>query len=161
MRRMALILAGLAFAAATLPLLPKEVKSDPRLKGAFRKPAQNGWTFVHLEGTPSEIGFQHGYLLAPEILDAERVTALEQAHNSKKDWKFFRNAARDMMWPHIEAEYRAELEGIAAGLKAKGVPLDVWDVVALNASLEWGYYVKEYDREHQLSSAAQIGRAHV
>jgi hypothetical protein len=154
MRRLPLILAGLAFAAATLPLVPKDAKSDPRLKGAFRKPAQNGWTFVHLEGTPSEIGFQHGYLLAPEILDAEEVTALEQTHDGKKNWKFFRTAAREMMWPHIEAEYRAELEGIAAGLEAKGVHLDVWDVVALNASPEWGYYVKEYDREHQLPTAA-------
>ncbi len=30
---------------------------------------QGGWTYVHLEGTPAEIGYQHGYLLAPEIAD--------------------------------------------------------------------------------------------
>ena len=102
MRRIALILASLVLVATTLPLVPKEAKTDPRLKGAFRKPAQNGWTFVHLAGTPSEIGFQHGYLLAREIRDAENVTVLEQTRDSKKDWKFFRTAAQDMMWPHIE-----------------------------------------------------------
>ena len=119
------------------------------MKGAFRKPAQKGWIFVHLEGTPSEIGFQHGYLLAQEILDAEKVIVLEQTHSGRKDWKFFRNAARDMMWPHIEPEYREELQGIADGLKARGVNLDVWDVVGLNAAMEWDYYVKEYDRQHR------------
>ena len=156
MRRIALILASLVLVATTLPLVPKDAKTDARLKGAFRRPAQMGWTFVHLEGTPSEIGFQHGYLLAREIRDAENVTVLEQTRDSKKDWKFFRTAAQDMMWPHIEQEYREELLGIAEGLKAKGVNLDVWDVVALNALPEWGYYVKEYDRQHHLSTSASL-----
>jgi hypothetical protein len=156
MRRIALILASLVLVATTLPLVPKDAKTDPRLNGAFRKPAQNGWTFVHLEGTPSEIGFQHGYLLAREIRDAENVTVLEQTRDSKKDWKFFRTAAQDMMWPHIEQEYREEMQGIAEGLKARGVGLDVWDVVALNALPEWGYYVKEYDRQHHLSTSASL-----
>ena len=53
-------------AAVSASMTPK---SDPRLKGAFRRPAVNAWTLVHLEGTPSEIGYQHGYLLAPEIQD--------------------------------------------------------------------------------------------
>jgi hypothetical protein len=156
MRRIAMILAALIVLAAALPLIPKDAKSDPRLKGAFRKPAQSGWTFVHLEGTPSEIGFQHGYLLAQEILDAEKVVVLEQAHDTKKDWKFFRAAAKDMMWPHIEPEYREELQGIADGLKAKGVNLDVWDVVGLNAAMEWGYYMKEYEKQHRSNAAASL-----
>jgi hypothetical protein len=27
--------------------------------------ARRGWTYVHLEGDPGQIGFQHGQLLAP------------------------------------------------------------------------------------------------
>ncbi len=126
------------------------------MKGAFRQPAQNGWIFVHLEGTPFDMGFQHGYLLAPEIEDAEKVVVLEQTHEGKKDWKFFRNAAKDMMWPHIEPQYREELHGITAGLKAKGIKLDLWDVVALNAFCEWDYYVKEYDRQHRAKACASL-----
>ena len=94
MRRIAWTLAGMVLLAAVLPIFPKDAPTDPRLKGAFRKSPQNGWTFVHLEGTPSQIGFQQGYLLAPEIQDTEKVIALEQTHDNNKDWKFFRDAAK-------------------------------------------------------------------
>lgn len=130
--------------------------TDPRMKGAFRRPPQDGWTYVHLEGTPSEIGYQHGYLLAPEIEDMLKVVALQQTHNSKKDWQFFRDAAQNMMWPHIEPEYREELQGIADGANAAGLKLDVWDVVALNAAEEWSYYVEQYDKDHGIKSAANL-----
>ncbi len=133
--------------------------SDPRLKPAFRLPEKNGWTFVHLEGQPADIGFQHGYLLAPEIDDMLKVTMLEETHDNNKDWQFFRDAARNMMWPRIDQEYREELQGIADGANAKGVKLDLWDVVALNGAEEWEYYVKQYDKEHGIQSAASTGCA--
>jgi hypothetical protein len=134
---------------------------ETELKGAFRRSENNGWTFVHLQGTPHEIGFQNGYLLAPEIEDTLKVTILEQIHNSKKDWQFFRDAAQNMMWPHIEPEYREELQGISDGVNAHGVKpgmkIDLWDVVALNAAEEWEYYVKEYDRARGIKSTASLG----
>jgi hypothetical protein len=154
MRRIALSLAPLVFVAGSLPLYPQQVQPNAHMKGAFRKPAQNGWIFVHLEGNPFDIGFQHGSLLAAEIQDAERAVLLEQTHDGKKDWDFYRNAAKDMLWPHIEQQYREELQGITEGLQAKGVKLDVWDVVALNAFCEWDYYVKEYDRQHRATAHA-------
>jgi hypothetical protein len=113
---------------------------DPRLKSSLRRPEQNGWIFVHLEGRPSEIGFQHGYHLAPEIEEAQKVIALELTRDTKRDWQFYRDAAEKMLWPHIEPEYREELSGIVEGLKARGVKLDLWDVVATNAWLEFPYY---------------------
>ena len=132
----------------------REPQNDPRLKKSFRKPDQNGWIFVHLEGSPSEIGFQHGYLLAPEIEDAQKVVALGLVHDSKKDYAFFRTAAEKVLWPHIEAQYRDELKGIVEGLKAKNVPLDIWDVVVLNAWLELTpYYTGWYDQAHKVASA--------
>ena len=39
---------------------------DARLKPAYRF-ERGGWVYVHLEGSPADIGYQHGYLLAPEI----------------------------------------------------------------------------------------------
>lgn len=146
-----LLLMGLAFS-----LVSREPQPDPRLKHSFRRADQNGWTFVHLEGAPSEIGFQHGYLLAPEIRDGQKVTALELTHDNKKSWKFFRQAAKDMLWPHIEQEYRDELQGITDGVNARGVKLDLWDIVAANASLEWSYYVKQYDKEHKIASPPAV-----
>ena len=123
------------------------------LHGAFRLPPKNGWTFVHLQGTPHQIGFQNGYLLAPEIQDTLNVVKLEAEHDYKKPWSFLRDAAEHMMWPHIEQEYRDELQGIADGASAHGINIDVWDVVGLNALTEWEYYNKQYDKEHGVQTA--------
>ncbi|HEY0796206.1 MAG TPA: C45 family peptidase [Acidisarcina sp.] len=127
---------------------------DARIEHAYRRPPQNGWTYVHLEGTPSQIGYQHGYLLASEIADGEKVLALETTHDTGHDWAFFRNAAKTMLWPRIGEEYRQEMTGIASGLKAKGLKLDLWDVVAMNAAEEWTYYTAQYDQQHGVKPPA-------
>lgn len=140
----------------TFPLLAQNAATDPRLKHAVREPQRNGWTFVHLEGSPADIGFQHGYLLAPEIDDMLKVTIFETKRDNHQEWQFFRDAARTMMWPRIDQEYRDELQGIADGANAKGVKLDLWDVVALNAAEEWSYYAKQYDQEHSIQPPASL-----
>ncbi len=148
--------------AASLPVASlyaapaRESQSDPRLSKAFRRPELNGWIFVHLEGTPQEIGFQHGYLLAPEIEDTQKVIKLGLTHDSHKSYSFFRTAAEKVLWPRVEPQYREELQGIADGLKARGVALDLWDVVVMNGSMELSpYYTTWYDKQHQLSSVRQ------
>jgi len=50
-----------------------------------------------------------------------------------------------VFWPRAGAEYQEELRGIAEGAQAGGVLLDLWDVVALNASIEVGYYTQVLD----------------
>jgi hypothetical protein len=137
MPRIPILLSALVL---TLALTLVSSEPDPLLRKASRAPEHNGWIQVHLEGTPAEIGFQHGYLLAAEIEDNFKDLSTEIEHDEKRDWSFFRAAARDVFWPHIEQEYRDELNGIVAGLKARGVRLDIWDVVALNAWLELPYY---------------------
>src|SRR5579864_3854386 len=120
---------------------PAQGSSDARLQKSYRF-QQGGWTYVHLEGSPSEIGFQHGYLLAPEIADALAAIQMFDTHSTQRDWEFFRTTARQMLWPHIDVEYQQELQGIADGAKAHGVNLDVYDIVALNAFEEVpDYYV--------------------
>src|SRR5450631_1222254 len=107
MRRTAVFVVLLMLALA-LTLASREPQADPRLKNSFRRPEHNGWIFVHLEGGPAAIGYQHGYLLATEILDAQREVRNELGHDEKKDWQFFRDAARDMLWPRVDQEYRDE-----------------------------------------------------
>jgi len=103
---------------------------------------RGGWTYVHLEGAPHDIGVQHGYLMAPEIADFYGVVRLEMTHNTQRNWEFFRRAGREMLWPKIDGEYQEELQGITDGLKDHGVKLDLWDVVAMNAFAELpDYYV--------------------
>src|SRR2546423_1003316 len=143
-----ILFAGVA--ASTTP------KMDARMKGAFRRAPVDGWTYVHLEGAPEEIGYQHGYLLAPEIQDLHKVFVLELTHDNGKDWKFFREAAKTVLWPHVEQEYRDEMQGIADGLTARGAKLDLWDVVAMNAAMEWGYYVAEFDKVQSVASLPTV-----
>jgi Phospholipase B len=138
-----LLLLGLAVA-----LVSREPQNDARLKHAYRRAQHNGWIFVHLQGSPADIGYQHGYLLAPEIRDTLRTVRVEMTHDEKHDWQFFRDKAQHMLWPHVDAEYRAELQGIADGAAAHGDNLDLWDIVALNAWLEMPYYDKWYRKQH-------------
>jgi len=130
----ALMSAAAAFAAGS-------GSPDARLQKAYRF-QKGGWTYVHVEGSPSDMGFQHGYLLAPEIADALEAIKLFDTRETQRDWEFFRTTARQALWPHIDSEYQQELQGIADGVKAHGVDLDVYDVVALNAFEEVpDYYV--------------------
>ncbi|HEV2469527.1 MAG TPA: C45 family peptidase [Candidatus Sulfotelmatobacter sp.] len=128
-RRLIVLLVIISLCTAFAPAADS---SDPRLQKSYRF-QDGGWAYVHLEGSPADIGFQHGYLLAPEIADAFAAIKLFDTHQTKRDWEFFRTTARQMLWPHIDPEYQQELQGIADGLKAHGVNLDVYDIVALNA----------------------------
>jgi hypothetical protein len=120
---------------------------NPILAKAY-KFERGGWVYVHLEGSPHDVGYQHGFLLATEIADGFAAASLEMTHNSNRDWDFFRRAAREMLWPKIDPEYQAELQGIVEGLRARQVKLDLYDVVALNAFMELGdYYVPWLDKE--------------
>lgn len=113
---------------------------------------RGGWTYVHLEGTPQEIGYQHGRLLAAEISDLIHVDQVELSHGTHRTWEFYRKAGRTILWPHIEAQYQQELEGIAKGAQSKGVKVDVWDIVALNGTIELSeYYVPWLDKQHASS----------
>lgn len=147
------------FALAAMPLPATAATAgdqDGALHGAYRF-ARGGWTYVHLEGTPSQIGYEHGRLLAAEIADLVRVDSLEVAHSTHRDWKFYRDAARTMLWRHIEAQYQQELEGIAKGVQSKGVKLDVWDIVALNGEIELSqYYVPWLNKQQHAANAPPI-----
>jgi len=141
-RRQASVLIGAVLLAALPPLAA--ARDDARLKGASRG-ARNGWITVRLAGAPAGIGYQHGALLGPEIADALAVAKLSLTHDGKRDWAFYRKAAETVFWPRVDAEYREEMQGIADGAAAAGVAIDLWDVVALNASIEFGYYTATLD----------------
>src|ERR1700723_1582272 len=131
-----------AHAASATPAPGAQKGSDdPRLSKSYRFD-RGGWIYVHLEGSPHDIGFQHGYLLADEIADAFSAVNLGMTHTTDRDWEFFRRASRQMLWPKIDPEYQAELQGIVDGLQARRVKLDLDDIVAMNAFMELpDYYV--------------------
>ncbi|MFZ1941518.1 MAG: peptidase C45, partial [Terracidiphilus sp.] len=79
MRIPALFLAACIAVVATATAMAADHENDPRLKGSY-KFHEGGWTYVHLQGTPGQIGFQHGYLLAREIEDNIKVYQVEAPH---------------------------------------------------------------------------------
>jgi hypothetical protein len=144
-------------AATTTALAAAQRGSDdPRLAKAYRF-ERGGWIYVHLEGAPHDIGFQHGYLLAPEIADTFQAISLEMTHSTGRDWEFFRRAAREMLWPKIDPEYQEELQGIVDGLNARKVKLDLDDIVAFNAFSELpDYYVPWLNAQTNAKNAPEI-----
>lgn len=134
-----------AAAAAAFPFVSCQSGGDPRLAGARRQPLANGWIPVRLSGSPEQIGYQHGFLLAREIEDALAVTKLNLKHETGRDWAFFRDTAEKILWPKVPAEYQREIRGMSDGLARAGVEADIYDLTALNASIELGYYTAWLD----------------
>ena len=131
-------------------------ESNAKLDGGFRRPAQNGWIYVHLQGTPSSIGYQHGYLLSREIEDNKRAIELSATHDTGKTWEQLRELGRGIYWPHVPAEYRDELGGIADGLRARGSTLTLDDLVAMNGFMEFDYYLNEVKKRKGTAPAASV-----
>src|SRR5690349_19781244 len=146
----ALLVAGICTSSSTVQRaraeqpakLPAHNTYIEETQGKGYRFERDGWIYVHLEGTPLEIGYQHGYLLAPEIADAFAVVRLEMTHDTGQDWDFFRRAAHQMLWPKIDSEYQQELRGMVNGLRVQGTNLDLDDLVAFSAfSALPDYYV--------------------
>jgi hypothetical protein len=124
-------------------LVSREPQTDPRLKQGLPRRSATAGSRCTWRARPARSVSSTAYLLAPEIKDTFQAVSTEMVHEEKKDWEFFRKTAeQEVFWPHVEQEYREELNGIVEGLKARGVKLDIWDVVALNAWLELPYYDK-------------------
>ena len=84
-----------SFAKRIAPASPSADTSGPGYR--FER---GGWKYVHLEGAPEQIGFQHGQLLATEIADMLNVIKLESLHDTKRDWNFYREASRKVLAAH-------------------------------------------------------------
>ena len=158
--RSLLLTVFLAPAGAATPSALQPAPSVPprvaRMLGhSFRRPRKNGWVFVHLQGSPRQMGFQNGYWLAGEIQKALAAERVSMARDAGRSWSWLRRAAMRVFWPHIERQYRQELRGIVAGLRARGVDASLPDIVVLNSFQELpDYYVPWYDARHPARRAA-------
>ncbi len=145
------------FGCALFAHAASKQESDDRLSGAFRNPEKAGWIFTHLQGAPADLGYQHGYLLTPEIEDAKRAIELSLTHDVKHSWPELRTVAEQVFWPTVPEEYRQELQGIAEGAKAHGSKLDVVDLTVMNAYMEFSYYYGESERKQAKGVLASVG----
>ena len=103
---------------------------------------QDGWIVVHVEGTPYERGYQHGRLLAHEIVDfCHTIAKLRSPHAPDKAWHDLRLFVNALFLRRFDNEYLREMQGIAdgaaaAGAKIDGRLLDLIDIVVINADVE-------------------------
>src|SRR5438105_4065047 len=88
------------------------------IRGGYRED-RAGWIYVHLQGSPRDVGYQDGYLLAPEIDEGIRTMKGFLKVTSGKDWNFYRATCLKMFWPKLDREYQEEIAGIAEGLRAR------------------------------------------
>jgi len=135
--------------AGSSPVIPAAESSKPvppltDLQRAWLAQANRhekaGWIYLHIEGEPRERGFQHGYLLAPEIAECLRVRRAVWYHNTAMEWADLLKETARFVTPFIDPENREELLGIVDGLQAAGVAVTLDDLVAYNAFLELEWY---------------------
>jgi hypothetical protein len=138
--------------AVSLCLMITSWYSNSKLKGAYRED-RAGWVYIHVEGSPGEVGYQHGYLLASEIDDAIKALRFYLAHSTHKDWNFYRQAAETIFWYKLNDEYKNEIKGIAAGLNARGKKYDSLDITALNGWMELAQYYLPAVRAKRIKGA--------
>jgi outer membrane protein assembly factor BamB len=98
-----------------------------------------GWIYLHIEGDPYERGFQHGYLLANEIVDV--IHRWSSIFPQKWSWELHRRSAVRLFWNKYPEEYKQEIIGIADGVAARrdkidGPPVDFKDILSLNEMYE-------------------------
>lgn len=101
----------------------------------------NGWLHIRIAGAPFERGFQYGYLTAAEYAEAIRVYTAMTYQSMGMDYSFFVEKAAEYHKSKITPELTEEMEGIAAGYSAAGVPTTLDDIIGWNAYMEMtGYW---------------------
>ena len=99
----------------------------------------HGWIYLHIEGEPYKRGYQHGYLLAHEIIDI--IGRWQAMFPHKFSWQILKIDAMRLFWRRYSDEYQQEIKGIADGVKAKignnvGPSFDYKDILTLNEMYE-------------------------
>lgn len=115
-----------------------------RFGSGWKRP-QAGWLVLHIEGSPHDRGFQHGRLLAREIVDYIQALARTRSHKDPTAaWNALRLLTDAVFIRRFDAECLEEMKGIADGAASMGAKfdgrrLDLLDIVALNADVEVGF----------------------
>jgi outer membrane protein assembly factor BamB len=133
-------------------------QSSNQYKEGYRFNIQ-GWIYVHIQGDPYERGYQHGYLLAAEIVDmlsrwsniihnypiiksiSKRQTDAKFEKMSQIWWDFCTKECYRLYWNKYPEEYQQEIRGIADGVAAQGGTLfgrnvNYQDILAMNEMYE-------------------------
>jgi len=99
-----------------------------------------GWVYLHIEGSPQERGFQHGYLLAKEIDAGIRATRVDWEYKTATEWTWLLKKTTAMFEKKIDKENLVELDGIVEGMQAAGITSSRSEIIAYNGYIELAGY---------------------
>jgi len=110
-------------------IYPPETKPETGKGYRFDR---NGWIYIHIEGDPHERGYQHGYLVAPELQEILRSLKYLTYWNSGMQWEFFVEAGEKLFVDRVDQEFLDEIKGIADGAKDAGVDVTWQEILTWN-----------------------------
>lgn len=137
-----------------------DVREIERTLASASRVDVNGWIFVRVNGDSYQRGFQNGYLLAQEIHDTIENLRLYVQGAYKRSWQFFCETGMNLHWSKVPDEYRNEIQGITAGVRARQIQgVSLADIVALNSyfdTVSYHYWLKaEEGRVQEASTGAE------
>ncbi len=136
------ILLSIVLISCNSPSSKKTTLSHEQMMANATRSEKNGWIVVHLQGSPEVIGYQHGYLLANEIVDLRGAMGMLNFKTTGRNWEFYRKESARLFWDKTAEEYQKEIDGIVSGVDAKlgAGKIDRMDIIAMNAILEMSWY---------------------
>ncbi len=132
-----LILTGLLLLSFSDMASATIVTGQPAPYGGFSW-EKEGFRYIQVVGTPDEIGYQHGSLLA----DLVPISISAYAHATERSYGTDWGQVRIMgmtYWVNVPEDQRQEIDGIARGAAENGATnpmgdlVDRWDILALNS----------------------------
>ena len=167
MKKVSCIIVTMILLSSSLFIISLAGGEDSNLKSVGSEQFENGyrynvqgWIYLYIDGKPYERGYQHGYLLAAEIVDMINrwsnaihnypkfkfiigdISSPKYEKVSQKWWEFCRSKSMEMYWNNCPEEYQQEIKGIADGIRAKGCKLfgqaiTFEDILTLNEMYEF------------------------
>jgi hypothetical protein len=105
-----------------------------------KRSEQDGWVCLRIAGAPREMGFQHGYLLAPEIASSMNIVRKKWFHDTGMEWEWLVEQSERILRPKVDPKILQEIEGIVEGLAAAGVTTTFPEMITFNGFIDLDYW---------------------
>jgi hypothetical protein len=95
----------------------------------------NGWKYISIKGNPRERGYAHGYFVAKEFKEIQKMLNFIIYEDYGETWDYFIEASTKLYKDKIKEEFNEfyiEMEGIAEGINAGGTKTTFEEIIAWN-----------------------------
>ena len=138
-----LLLSPIAIAAGQQKPAANLTSEQRQWLSQARRAEQDGWIYLRIAGAPREMGFQHGYLLAPEIRTSMGIVRKKWFHDTGMEWEWLVKQGDRILRPKVDGKILAEIEGLVEGLAAAGVKTTLAEMIAFNGFIDLDYWWSE------------------